>query len=630
MKMVPLESPIEEPTSIAGVTIQITQVGRAPSGLTAARVAVWNDRVLAVDVIQPELASHRKRLIKQASQADPEVIGDGSALESTLTEIAERLPLVELPAQSGDEDKDAGPRRSANFPGLVDLVADEHGAPVFLVVDEESPLGVSLVTEFESQEGDDAGVLLIPPDRKALPWMLPRAAMVLAYVQASEPAGELFSDLVQCIERHSSLPSLPSRHDGRGDDGEHGEGEIDGPHAYHILLAAWLFHTYLLEVAQYSAMLAYVGPAERGKSRSGRTATNLSRRGIRTETLREATLFRDAQDRGATIFLDCMDLWAKAEKHGCEDILLNRYEKGAVVERVLYPDRGPFDDTVFYQIFGATILASNEALGRILDTRCVPISMPLAVDGIEYPVPDEATLLPLRERLTAWRARQLISKWQPDPMPKPAPSRLGDVLLPLAQLIAAISPDRLSTFVALAQHLERERRGERALSWEGLLVSVLGELASEVKHGSLPLDDIAQRANDGRPERERLSNRKISGLLRLLGFTLKKGHANKAMLCWDEDKVTRLRVHYRDLGADQTADSELPTESPGQTQSQDAHHANHPIPDPAAQVTEVSVVSVSKGDATPTTSTICRYCGGSCGDLDVSDWCLDAMLGMPS
>jgi hypothetical protein len=63
------------------------------------------------------------------------------------------------------------------------------------------------------------------------------------------------------------------------------------------------------------------------------------------------------QNLGATLFFDVLDIWNKAQKAGTEDILLLRYEKGATVPRVLYPDRGPFRDTVYYDIYGPTIVA---------------------------------------------------------------------------------------------------------------------------------------------------------------------------------------------------------------------------------------------------------------------------------
>lgn len=123
-------------------------------------------------------------------------------------------------------------------------------------------------------------------------------------------------------------------------------------------------------------------------------------RGLRTETLREANIFRWSEDLGATLFFDVLNLWKKAEREKSEDILLNRFEKGARAARVLYPEKGRFEDTRYFDIFGATIIATNESVHKILDTRCLTIPMPPAKKRYD----SEPTLelrLPLRERLVA-------------------------------------------------------------------------------------------------------------------------------------------------------------------------------------------------------------------------------------
>jgi hypothetical protein len=129
-------------------------------------------------------------------------------------------------------------------------------------------------------------------------------------------------------------------------------------------------------------------------------------------------------------------------------------------------------------------------------------------------------------------------------MAKPAASRLGDVLLPLAQIIARVAPDRSPGFLALARHLEAQRRDDRALSWEAAIVTALSELADEVSHGLLLIGPLAERVNEGRPEQERLSNRRISDVVRLLGLVVRKAHGNKAAVVWDDAKIATLAGHY--------------------------------------------------------------------------------------
>ena len=77
---------------------------------------------------------------------------------------------------------------------------------------------------------------------------------MLRYLEPGADRGSaFFDDLVTCLKLHALLPAGPRGH----------------ADAYYLLLAAWEFHTYLLEVAAYSAMIAFAAVPERGKSRTG-------------------------------------------------------------------------------------------------------------------------------------------------------------------------------------------------------------------------------------------------------------------------------------------------------------------------------------------------------------------------
>ena len=99
-----------------------------------------------------------------------------------------------------------------------------------------------------------------------------------------------------------------------------------------------------------------------------------------------------------------------------------------MVPRVIYPEKGPYLDTVYFSIFGPTIIATNENIHRILESRAVHINLLEARRRFENDVIPEQSL-ELKERLTAFRARHLG-----DTLPellKPVPGRLGDIIKPL-------------------------------------------------------------------------------------------------------------------------------------------------------------------------------------------------------
>src|SRR5664280_2449233 len=147
-----------------------------------------------------------------------------------------------------------------------------------------------------------------------------------------------------------------------------------------------------MEYHQYSPIICNYAVPERGKSRTGKGMIYVAYRGIHVESLRDAYIVRIAHNYMATIFFDCMNLWKKAEKAGSEDILLLRFERGAKVPRVLYPERGAHRDTVYYSVFGATIVATNVSVHNILDTRAIQINMPQSRKRFENDVTPELAL----------------------------------------------------------------------------------------------------------------------------------------------------------------------------------------------------------------------------------------------
>ncbi len=189
--------------------------------------------------------------------------------------------------------------------------------------------------------------------------------------------------------------------------------------------------------------------------------------------MREPIIFRFAQNLHGTLFLDLLDVWKKAQKNGCEDILLTRFEKGVQCGRVLYPEKGAFRDTEYYDIYGPTIIATNEPLHNILGTRCPPITMPNHPGNYENPKPEYA--LELKARLTAWRAKYLYRD-----LPEIAPieridGRLWDISKPLFQIARLINPDNEIlleiSVLAIAGDKSAEREGRpRGGSWRSYML----------------------------------------------------------------------------------------------------------------------------------------------------------------
>ncbi|HHT9135226.1 MAG TPA: hypothetical protein ACFYD2_10010, partial [Candidatus Avalokitesvara rifleensis] len=346
--------------------------------------------------------------------------------------------------------KDTKPLTAA-FPGLVDIIEVE-GKPAFLAI-KEGELCWNETAEIEGQTH-------LPPPPEHLPWLLPRGVEVLKHYKELEAQGDtwvrtLCDDLFDFLYNTAEMPS---------DD------------YYWELLIPWVLHTYLLEHYNYSPILCFNAVPERGKSRMGKALAYLSHRGTVVESLREANIIRLATDCKATIFFDCMGLWRKVEKNQSEDIILGRYERGYVVPRVLWPERGPFKDTKNYSVFGPTILATNEAIHYILETRAVVVNMPESSREFPQNVTPELALT-LREKLTAFRAHYL-DKDLPK-VPKPALGRLGDILQPLYQVVRLVrGEDGDPPFLEFVAKLGEDRRMERSDTLEAQIVRVVVSLES--------------------------------------------------------------------------------------------------------------------------------------------------------
>jgi len=384
------------------------------------------------------------------------------------------------------------PSYCAKFHGLVDLVEDQERIR-FLI--RTSAGGLELIDSIEQE-----GKTLIPPKKEHLTYAIPNANNVKTAFSTDEP-GRLFNDLFQYHQRISQLPS---------------ENHL-------ILLTAWDFSTYRQEVLPYSGYLTFFNVAGRGKTRTGKGLMNVAYRGVHTITIRESNLFRISQDLQASIFLDVMDLSKKLAKNESEDILLQRFERGARIQRTLFPERGPFEDTVSYEIFGPTVIATNIALHKILDTRCFPISMPHS--DRYYPAPSPMEGCRLRERLVAWRAKHLF-----DPLASPGKimsGRLGDIAMPLRSILQEVKPEAIPSFDELIDQMQTSSREDKAQSLEARLIGTVKTLALANQNCDVPISDIAAKLNQGINEESiaYVNAWKIGRLLKALGF--KRGRSSQ-------------------------------------------------------------------------------------------------------
>jgi hypothetical protein len=427
----------------------------------------------------------------------------------------------------------------AKYDGLVDLVWDND--TLSYLQRNESGLSVEPYVDLN-------GVRKYPPPTKNIPWMIARAGQVQASFDecCENPTNyckKLYEDIVKHLTSVSDLPEVSGVSD---------VSEV----SFYDLLAAWCIHTYLQESLQYSPIICFFAVPERGKSRTGKSLIYLAYRGIHVESLREAYIFRVADSFNSSIFFDVKDIQKKTDIANSEDILLQRFEKGAKVPRVNHPERGAHKDTIYYDIFGPTIIATNEGIDTILETRSIYINMPEAKRNFERDVVPKDSL-ELKERLTAFRA-WFLGRELPD-APKPTRGRLGDILRPLRQIIKLVNPQKEVGFLSLVEYLKGERLMEKATSLEAEIVKTVHELSKEVYRGSLSVRKITDIMNSGRYEAHKLSPQRIGRCLKAMGFNKTRASNGAAAIYYDTRQIQQFLQAY---GLKETSETSETSETP--------------------------------------------------------------------
>lgn len=387
---------------------------------------------------------------------------------------------------------------SGYFPGLVEICKAEEDKLLFLI---QKDGNVSL-----EKEAIVEGGTVVPPEITQLPrpigLSLPDASLVMEWIAKEDHS--LYHDVLTYLRRFAYLDELQLN-----------------------LVAHFVFLTYLHDhpAINYCPYLLFYAVPERGKSRVGKSLTYISFRGFHSIDLNAPFLFRFAENIHGTLFLDQMDLWKKAEKHNCEDLLLLRAEKGAQCSRVMYPDRGRFRDTVYYDIYGPTIIATNEPPHKILETRCLQIVMPNHPGDYENPEPEYAK--ELRARLTALRAKGLLARL-PEIIPISGISgRLWDITKPLLQIARLINPENEIILEEAILAIAGERSAEKRNTTEGRLVEIIYDFhqengLSDLPEWSIPTSYITDRFNEGRPSDRKVAASWIGRKLKSLSLKRKR------------------------------------------------------------------------------------------------------------
>ena len=444
----------------------------------------------------------------------------------------------------GDKDKKEKVFYTANFEGLVDIVLNDHEVK-FLTSDREV-LGEVEIDNVTHKAPPKTG---LPPNLQ-----IPRSKEVLSYAQNHGESGNsgLSGVCSGCTLLYKKLLDYHTR-----------ISELPDKDLYHLLVI-WDFHTYMIEKANFSPMIYFYSVAERGKSRTLKGMVNVAYRGIRKADITDAQLIRDCTNLKATIAFDMMDFWEKIRNAGSVDVILNRYERGTTVSRVNRPDKGAFQDTDYYDVFGPTVLATNEIINTIADTRAIPIVMIKSDKDFEEEVIPEMAL-PLKEELTAFRLAHYN-----DTLPKTAKvvkSRLGDIVRPLHQILMKVNPEEEERFISLIKKIEKTKLVEKIGSTDSDILQAWVNVKDEAIGGVLACQLVTTEFNLEKEEKEKLSSRKIGNRLKSYGFQPTKTGNHTLGFFLNEELFQKLIKEY-DLPIDPPSQTPETPETPDSSKDQ--------------------------------------------------------------
>jgi hypothetical protein len=440
-----------------------------------------------------------------------------NSLMKLLREYREKHELQEY--QSDPRNKPRVPR--TQFDGVVDIV-QQDGKPVFLMKDTFGTFMLTEQIELENQ-------ILIPPPIEQLPYLLPRADWVMAQIERyrSRPGKETDSGLVDELLQYFEVAAVLSE-----------------PGAY-LLVVAWVLHSYLLESFSYTPFLWLFSPPGHGKTRLGRAIVYASMRGLHLESLAGPHIIRLASDHAATLFFDLKDLGKKLRQEKTADMLALRFQPGAVVPKVLQAGKGAFEDTQYFTVSGATIIASNEPFDDVaLEERSLCLQMPYTPKSMPDPVSPESALL-LREKLTAFRAWHMGEKL---PLPeKSFEGRLGDISRPLLQVMKLVKPEHWMDLYKFIRELDRETKASRANHPDVRILMAVKELAESSSQDKLGVSDITRRVDNYRDGRAMLSVETVGRRLKVLGFCKTRIDGGRSVIYYDR-KILQDALRQHGLG----------------------------------------------------------------------------------
>lgn len=283
----------------------------------------------------------------------------------------------------------------------------------------------------------------------------------------------------------------------------------------YLLLALWIFHTYLIEKFNETPILYFYGVKETGKTRAGEVLEQLGFRCERLTSPTEATLFRSASYFKTSLIIDEIKLWGLDGNPEVARLIKSRYKRGLMVSRCNLDNKGE-DQIEYFDVFSPLVICTTESIPDTIESRCITFLMQKNARVEVEKVIDEELAKRLRNKLTVFRSIYLEQNLpETDQI---ARRRLNEIMSPLYQTLMLIDSEKKEAFKMIVEEIETAKEEEEGLSLEAEFVKEIINYKETTGEGAFLTTEITAAMNEERTEKEKISNMLTSSRIKRLGF----------------------------------------------------------------------------------------------------------------
>ena len=390
-------------------------------------------------------------------------------------------PKAEFPMEKQETEKKVGTKTL--IPDLIHLV-DDQGIIKYLIQKE----GNLIIKEtYKDPEGhiwkpkQDLPICYIYPD-------ILEESRELNY-------SHLLKDVIRFIKRYLELPE----------------------EAGYLILALWVFHTYLIEKFNVTPIIYSYGLMETGKTRTGEIMKEIAYKCETMTSPTEATLFRSAEYFKNTLVIDEVKLWGKDGNQEVARLIKSRYKRGLKVSRInMNKDKKGEDKIEYFDVFSPLLISTTESIPDIIESRCIRFTMQKNANPEVEGNIDLELAKGIRNKLTIFRANYINKELKK--VKDISRRRLNEILKPLYQILMEIDPKHSDDFKLVVKELEESRKSEEGYSDNALIVNEIVKFYNEEGRTFITNAELTKRINEDKSEDEKFTINKVGWILRPFGF----------------------------------------------------------------------------------------------------------------